>query len=1087
MPGQPVEDLTLLFTDIVGSTELHLRAGDTAPRVVERHFALVESAVREAGGRPFKRVGDQVCAEFDAPAAAVHAAVRIHARLAEEPWSELAPGIERIDVRIAVHHGPTHRLGGELHGVTLTVVARLLRWAAGRQVVLSEPVARAAETALPAGVSIVKLGQVIPRGLVAIPIFGLQGRGLAKILPPADSALVIPEQSSDQRDLTAVKDALHAAVRDATPARLSASDLRRLAVARPKDLFDYRLSRLARWIGGGHELDRRFVRLRLLVEDGGAGASPVWRDTGTEHADLGAVLDQAPESALVVLGSPGAGKTTLLRRLELDIAVAGLRGDAGRLSFFVPLQGYRGDVEPQAWLLGRWSERHPDLPPLTDLLRQYDVVFLLDGLNEMPAADESEYRRLVDRWRAFLLDQSAFRPGARAIFTCRTLEYGAPLSSADHPVPQIVVQSMDDEAVRDFLRKHCPVQADAVWRSLSHSRAGDPIRVPYLLAMLAQQAAAEGAAATGTASLFTGFVREAIRREVERRNPRFDPGNALSRADYRRVLNPDAWPGPYDLPDDGPLEPALRRLAMGMRVGDEGQSGQLRVKTARAVELLAAAHPDTLLGAALDLGVLEEDLADGEVYFVHQFMQDYFLAREVARRPQPERAGQPWRADEVEPALDELAERLSPADPLPLLRASPWEEALVLAAEMAPDAGDYVRSLMAENLRLAGRAAAEADVLSRLPTELVQLLAERLVARSRDPDADLRERLAAGSVLGRLGDPRFERGTGPDGPCLIPPFVTIAGGDYRIGSDEGIYPDEEAPEHPVRIQPFRLARFPVRNAEWAMFMAANGYDDPRWWPDGSGGSLDLGAVLAEASRWNARLVRRQHQEDPDLLKRELQRGDFSQERHDEIAERVRMSDAEFEQLIAKLFPAKAVREPRHWNDEGFNDPAAPVVGISWYEARAYCLWLRAQTGVPVRLPTEAEWEAAARGEEGRRFAGTQDLQPWCANTWLAHLRRTSPIGAFPTGDTPTGLVDMTGNVFEWTSSLYRDGAGSRRFDYPYDAADGREAVDLSPLALRISRGGGWFSAPQDARCAVRYWNPPGARYEVIGLRLAADC
>ena len=104
--------------------------------------------------------------------------------------------------------------------------------------------------------------------------------------------------------------------------------------------------------------------------------------------------------------------------------------------------------------------------------------------------------------------------------------------------------------------------------------------------------------------------------------------------------------------------------------------------------------------------------------------------------------------------------------------------------------------------------------------------------------------------------------------------------------------------------------------------------------------------------------------------------------------------------------------------------------------RAYCAWLSAQTGQTFRLPTEAEWEAAARGGQRRRYtlwgvrhrlAFGNNFDATCCNTFETHPR-TTPIGVFPIGKTPTGLVDMTGNTWDWTSSLYTR--------YPYDAADG---------------------------------------------------
>ena len=128
-------------------------------------------------------------------------------------------------------------------------------------------------------------------------------------------------------------------------------------------------------------------------------------------------------------------------------------------------------------------------------------------------------------------------------------------------------------------------------------------------------------------------------------------------------------------------------------------------------------------------------------------------------------------------------------------------------------------------------------------------------------------------------------------------------------------------------------------------------------------------------------------------------------------------------------PGRQTR-PAYWHDDAFNHRPSRWWGC-WFEARAYCAWLSAQTGETFRLPTEAEWEAAARGVQCRRYAFGDDFDAARCNTFETHVRRTTPIGVFPGGETPEGLVDMTGNTWDWTSSLYTP--------YPYDPADGREA------------------------------------------------
>jgi hypothetical protein len=126
---------------------------------------------------------------------------------------------------------------------------------------------------------------------------------------------------------------------------------------------------------------------------------------------------------------------------------------------------------------------------------------------------------------------------------------------------------------------------------------------------------------------------------------------------------------------------------------------------------------------------------------------------------------------------------LANVDPLPPLPTTGWEETAMLATAMVDKPDAFVSALMAVNLPLAGHCAAQPDV--EVSDALTDRLRWMLVARTQDADADLRARIAAGPALGQLGDPRFERRTGPEGDYLLPPLIEVPAGSYPIGSDEG--------------------------------------------------------------------------------------------------------------------------------------------------------------------------------------------------------------------------------------------------------------------------------------------------------------
>ena len=162
----------------------------------------------------------------------------------------------------------------------------------------------------------------------------------------------------------------------------------------------------------------------------------------------------------------------------------------------------------------------------------------------------------------------------------------------------------------------------------------------------------------------------------------------------------------------------------------------------------------------------------------------------------------------------------------------------------------------------------------------------------------------------------------------------------------------------------------------------------------------------------------------------------------------------------------------------------PVVGVSWHDARAYCVWLSQATGRTYRLPSEAEWEKAARGADGRRF-------PW-GDQWLdgrANLSstETTPVDQYPDGASPYGCLDLLGNAQEWTQTIWGSRERECDYPYPYRADDGREQLpvdDAQPArALRIYRSGSLRSTAAAVRCSARAGADPLSKVTWRGFRV----
>jgi formylglycine-generating enzyme required for sulfatase activity/energy-coupling factor transporter ATP-binding protein EcfA2 len=376
---------------------------------------------------------------------------------------------------------------------------------------------------------------------------------------------------------------------------------------------------------------------------------------------------------------------------------------------------------------------------------------------------------------------------------------------------------------------------------------------------------------------------------------------------------------------------------------------------------------------------------------------------------------------------------------------------LALVAELCPSrdckeekewsrvwlAGDILLEI---GLNRAERSELGKDLLPRLQNRLKELLEQSHLTP--------RERAEAGDTLAKLGDPRpgvtpLPSGEGLGVRSMNLLFCEIPAGKFKMGSnkknDADAYDDEE-PQFEYNIEHnYFMSRYPVTNAQFDLFVNdPGGYVNEKWYTDAG-------------KKW--------------------------------------------------LKQAKQDKPPK--SGGGFDLPNHPVVNVTWYEAVAFCKWLTKQmqnddfamaiydpaTGsirmgdnlkssivnrkYEVRLPTEAEWEKAARGEKGLRYPWGDNFDQERVNCNMI-IGSTSPVGCFSTGQSKYGLLDMSGNVWEWCATQSTDG---------YKSYDKNENNDLEGELPRVLRGGAFSDDERLVRCAFRLRLSPNYRGNYFGFRV----
>lgn len=718
-------------------------------------------------------------------------------------------------------------------------------------------------------------------------------------------------------------------------------------------------------------------------------------------------------SGVVVLGDPGAGKTTFLKYIALRLA----RGEGDqiglgdRLPILMPLAAYanalqREEIRLDDFIADYFADIVADLPigqMLHEALRAGRALILLDGLDEV--RDLNLRNTVVERVTDFYTFHR--RPGNKFVLTSRVVGYRAVRPSAEE-LAECTLVDFDDNEIEEFIVR---------WTAAIEKQAQGNTVVAYadaeqdrreLLDAIYQNTGVRRLAATPLLLTILALMKRQGVTLPERRVQLYDQyvSTLLSTWNRARSLSGRA-PG-RDL-DEIQTVRILAPLALWMHEVSPGVGLVKREDLTRKLQELFAERGDgspeiaarQFLQDVREHAALLLERGPGEFGFIHLTFEEYLAAVALALHGQGNSAP--------------IAEKLSAH-----IGEQAWREValltigyLAIRQQLPKVAGEVIERLVESQPGAPGEAVVLAGdaVLDTWPGGVPVQSKDRVlralapVMQNASVHPDLRRR--AGLLLGRLGWR----------PVDLDRFVEVPEGKFLYG------PKKKKVEI---ARKFWLGKYAVTNAQFARFVQAGGYQNREFWSENG---------------WAWRT------------------GKYD-ERTLEPVERDWLDHR----------PTISRNAPYFWHNIELGNPIFPVVGVSWYEAEAYCNWLAKNVvavppGYTVRLPTDLEWERAARGENGREYPWGDEFEKDAANTWDTDpdgsgLGGTTAVCTFPQGISPVGAWDMSGNVWEWTASWYDE--------------DNR---------YRVVRGGSWIGYQWFARASFCNWSIPLMFNDDLGFRV----
>ena len=826
-----------------------------------------------------------------------------------------------------------------------------------------------------------------------------------------------------------------------------------------------------------------------------------WRLSRAESGERTPLMDaisQEKLSYLVLLGDAGSGKTTFVNYLTYLILedqeklpdilknIPVIRLHLRNATKYLPKNRTSGfanmlwnTIRDEFIEISTKETGEKAFEQWMKAICEQPSVVLLDGLDEVPESNERR-KCLLSAIQDFL---SCLKMGSRVLITARPYAYAQKdwnllhfhsLAIASFNRKQIInfvsawykaVQGKGNDWEDKFILERKKELLGAIFDS-DRTYLGDLATKPVLLTLMAMQHASNGELPEDRAVLYEKAVGLLLKRWQRQRisGKRPEEDDTLDES-IRNALR---------LGEDN-LRMGLEKVALLVHEKQQnimqGNSQTWEVLDSAEItksellevfsNLFRSVNPADLIEFIEKRSGLLIAREDGVFVFAHRSFQEFLSACQILN-------------DDPNSILERLDEDLDWWREVYLFAVGRLKKTLFysisliqeLCQKPISEAGNIatIKEHEWRKVSLAGEAILELRLMD-MPENykkydyLVRRIRDWLTELVQKGKLEAKERLLSGDVLGKIGDFRKGVNVKVNDDLLYPDidWVRIPEGKFMMGSTDEVkdaYPDEKQ-QHSLYLPEFWISRYPITNVQYEPFIKV-GYQNSKWW---------------STEGW-----------------------DWCNGKNSELTE---IKDKDYREIYESHLKVltKEKRNQPYWHDEKpWNGNNRPVVGVTWFEVYAYTQWLTEITNdyelyrecglerVYISIPSEAEWEKADRGMDGKIFPWGNKWKNDAANIRNTQLSTTSVAGMFPKGRSePYGLLDSAGNVWEWTRTIW--GADQRKpeFNYEYQINDGRE--NINSWAFRVLRGGSWLFNEWDTRCALRFRLHPDFYSNDVGFRI----